>query len=89
MTYNLIESRKLVLALRAEFGDSRFDEYSINAKSSGLPLGFLHDRKRTRRASIAHWLRWAADQGFGLERDPDNPTWFRISSAPTASVERG
>jgi hypothetical protein len=78
MIYNITASRKLLAALRDVFADQRFDEYAILARADRLPLDFLDSRKTRQRVMIAHWLRWAAEQGIGLERDADNPTWFRV-----------
>ena len=77
INYNMAASRELIAALQQAFGDQRFDEYAVAVRRD-LPLEFLHDRKRTTRISVAHWLRWAVDQNIGLTRDPNNPTWFRV-----------
>jgi hypothetical protein len=101
MTYNLTASRNLVAALRDVFGDpktdnrsyneyaQRFDEYSIVSHAERLPLAFLNSRRTRQRVMIAHWLRWAAEQDIGLERDS---TWFRVGRqhvCRSANVHRG
>jgi hypothetical protein len=79
MIYNLTGSRILVAKLGEIFGDQRFDEYSVITKLRPISLQpALIDRKRSLRANVSLWLRWAASRDIGLSRDRNNPTWFRV-----------